>query len=279
MPASYRKKLIEVALAVPPTIVHVPHSSARVPPAIRKTLDLTDRQLQHELLIMTDWYTDTLFGVPYETARTIIFPVSRLVVDPERFAEDNCEPMAAKGMGAVYTKTSDGKALRRCLSGEERNRLLAAYYNPHQQRVQDAADAALAAHGKCLLVDAHSFSSKPLPHEPDQTTDRCQVCIGTDEFHSPPWLIEWLIAAFRQRGFDVAADRPFSGTFMPRELYRRDSRALSVMIEMNRSLYMDEMTGKKHGGFAHTGSQLGDVLRALTARFAEGSGLAGRERG
>ena len=109
-------------MAVPFTIVHIPHSSPVIPPAIRATLKLTDEELQHELLVMTDWYTDALFAVPNDQATTITFPVSRLVVDPERFADDEHEPMAAKGMGVVYTKTSDGKVLRPDISGD--NKLL-----------------------------------------------------------------------------------------------------------------------------------------------------------
>ena len=257
-------------MAVPLTIVHVPHASPVIPPAIRTTLKLNDEELQHELLVMTDWYTDALFAVPDDAAMTIRFPVSRLVVDPERFADDDQEAMAAKGMGVVYTRTSDGKALRQDFSGEERNRLLTAYYYPHQQRARDVVQAALADHGRCLLVDAHSFSSKPLPHEPDQTASRCQICIGTDDFHSPPWLAEWLTAAFRQRGFDVAGNKPFSGTFMPMEFFGHDPRALSVMIELNRSLYMDELTGEKHAGFGRLQSELERILMELALVIARG---------
>lgn len=52
--------------------------------------------------------------------------VSRLVVDPERFTDDAQEPMAAVGQGAVYTRTSDGSALRELLDGE-RDALLGTY--------------------------------------------------------------------------------------------------------------------------------------------------------
>ena len=255
-------------MAAPLSIVHVPHSSPVIPPAIRPTLNLTDEELQHELLVMTDWYTDALFAVPSDTATTIRFPVSRLVVDPERFADDNHEPMAARGMGVIYTRTSGGRALRHDLSDEERNRLLTAYYYPHQQRTRDAVRVVLADHGRCLLVDAHSFSSKPLPHEPDQRANRCQICIGTDDVHSPPWLAEWLAAAFRQRGFEVAANRPFSGTFMPMDFYGRDPRASSIMIEVNRNLYMDEEIGEQRAGFGRLQSELGEILLKLSLVFA-----------
>ncbi len=253
-------------MTTPSTIIHVPHASAVIPEAIRPTLCLTDGELRHELLIMTDWHTDDLFALPKDTAATVMFPVSRLVVDPERFVDDRCEAMASKGMGVIYTRTSGGKVLRHGLSSGERGSLLNEYYYPHQQRVQDAAADALATQGKCLLIDAHSFPSKPLPHEPDQSPDRCHVCIGTDDFHTPPRLVGLLRAGFERLGLTVAVDQPFSGTFVPTCFYHDNRNVFSVMIEVNRSLYVDETTGQRHSGFARFQLELKHVLvESMTA--------------
>ena len=71
-----------------------------------------DTRLADELLQMTDAWTDRLIeGVRFPAVR-IAFPVSRLVVDVERFPEDPDEPMAGQGMGAVYTRLSTGEPLR-----------------------------------------------------------------------------------------------------------------------------------------------------------------------
>lgn len=98
---------------------------------MRKTILLTDEELRAELLRMTDRYTDQLFQLPERNTARVVFPVSRLVVDPERFVDDSIEPMADVGMGAVYTQTSLGKLLRRPLSASEREQLLAKYYWTH----------------------------------------------------------------------------------------------------------------------------------------------------
>lgn len=51
---------------------------------------------------MTDMYIDELFE--YVKASEIIFPISRLIVDPERFLNDSKEYNMAKiGMGVIYT--------------------------------------------------------------------------------------------------------------------------------------------------------------------------------
>ncbi len=60
---------------------------------------------------MTDGFTAELFDFAADVPR-VKFPVSRLIVDAERFVDDAREPMAACGMGVIYTATSDGAVLR-----------------------------------------------------------------------------------------------------------------------------------------------------------------------
>lgn len=202
-------------MTVPSVIIHVPHSSAEVPADVRPQFLLADDDLARELRLMTDWHTDELFALPPDEAVTVRFPVSRLVVDPERFEDPEAERMEAVGMGAVYTKTSHGAPLRNEAEAvREREALLARYYRPHHAALEAAAAAALAANGRCLIVDCHSFPSRPLPYEFKASADRWKVvhrpavCIGTDTtlpphapfahpgMHTPPWLRERAAEAF-----------------------------------------------------------------------------------
>jgi N-formylglutamate amidohydrolase len=74
----------------PPGIVilHIPHSSRHVPPKERQSILLDDAELSAELLRMTDAYTDELFPLTPVEAGRVVFPVSRLVCDVERFSSD-----------------------------------------------------------------------------------------------------------------------------------------------------------------------------------------------
>jgi N-formylglutamate deformylase len=202
-------------MTVPGVILHVPHSSAEVPAAVRPQLLLDDDELGRELLLVTDWHTDELFFLPADAAITVRFPVSRLVVDAERFEDPGAEAMEAVGMGAVYTRTSQGLRLRdKAEAARAREALLARYYRPHHAALEAATAAALAVHGRCLIVDCHSFPSRPLPYELKASADRWKVvhrpavCIGTDMtlppnapfahpgMHTPPWLRERAAEAF-----------------------------------------------------------------------------------
>jgi len=229
--------------AFPSVVVHIPHSSTVLPPAVRQAMLLADVDLQAEILRMTDHFTDRLFRLDSLPADRIVFPVSRLAVDPERFENDDLEIMARQGMGVIYTRTAAGGELRKTPAPAERESLLNEYYRPHHARLTAAVAAVLTAHECCLIIDGHSFPSRPLPYELDQRADRPDICLGTDAFHTPPSLLDSAAAAFRCRGFAVAVDRPFAGTIVPASYYRKDKRVLSLMIEINRRLYVDEATG------------------------------------
>ena len=222
--------------------LHIPHSSTVIPKAVRKTILLTDEELRAELLRMTDRYTDQLFQLPERNTARVVFPVSRLVVDPERFVDDSIEPMADVGMGAVYTQTSLGKLLRRPLSASEREQLLAKYYWTHHATLTQQVGRTLAHKQYCLIVDCHSFPSIALPHEPDKDLHRPDICIGTDSFHSPLALIQLTLKAFEQQKFSVATNRPYKGTLVPSEYYKKNKSVWSIMIEVNRKWYMNEET-------------------------------------
>ena len=234
---------------IPAVVVHIPHSSTFIPPEYRDQFVLSDEELAAELVRMTDAYTDELFALAPETATTIEFPVSRLVLDPERFEDDQQESMASRGMGVIYQRSSLCGPLRREISGEEREALLARFYRPHHHALTEAVQRSLDARGKCLIIDAHSFGSRPWPYEPDQTSKRPEICLGTDPFHSPPELVTLAVEAFKAQGFSVDLDKPFAGALVPMKYYQKTPNVMSIMVEVRRDLYMDEQTGLRNSSF------------------------------
>ena len=53
---------------------------------------------------------------------------------------------------------------------------------------------------------------------------------------------------------------PFSGAMVPGAYFRKDYRVTAVMIEVNRALYMDELTGEKDGGFESIAKSLRNCI-------------------
>ena len=215
-----------------PLLLHVPHASIQIPAEYKNDFSA---DLSKELHCMTDWYTDELFDLP---ASKLVFPVSRLVCDVERFRDDSAEEMSHRGMGACYTHGHDGTIIRE-LSEWKREHILRQLYDPHHARLTNITAEMLRRHGSCLIIDCHSFSKIALPYEPDQSRARPDICIGTDPFHTTGKIVEVLTKAFSQRGYSVFVNKPYAGTIVPMKYFHTKENVHSVMIEINRGLYLD----------------------------------------
>jgi N-formylglutamate deformylase len=252
-------------------VLHIPHSSREIPTDERQAIHLDDAALDTDLLRMTDSFADELFPATPVEADRIIFPLSRLVCDVERFPSDEDEPLAARGMGAIYIRTSKGNVLRAEPDAANRQALLGRWYWPHHARLERAVNDVVTQSGTCLIVDCHSFASVALPYELDRTSERADICVGTDPFHTPPAVRDAIVQAAQREGYSVAVDVPFAGALVPLSAYGKDRRVVSVMIEVNRRLYMDELTGRKTENFAAVGDAIGRLI-VSTAEAAVDAG-------
>ena len=252
-------------------LFHVPHDSTFIPPSERSKLLPNEEELKSELLHMTDHWTFDLFtrGVPEE--RILRSPISRLIVDVERFEEGSLEIMASRGMGAVYERTSDGLQLRPRLTVAEREKLMNNWYFPHHHRLTEAVQRSLDSHGQALLIDAHSFPSQPLSCDWDLQPDRPDICIGTDEFHTPPQLADALVDAFGTTGWTVKLNSPFAGALVPIHHYKKKCNLAAVMIEVNRALYIDETTGKRLQCFSSVARAIREVVLSVVPHLNLGA--------
>ena len=223
-----------------PIILHLPHASTFIPEDLRDVFLPSDEELQEELNRITEHATDQIFQQALPEAKAIVFPVSRLVVDPERFSEDSQEPMSQVGMGVTYTKGSLLQLLRNPPTQIKRQELLERFYNPHHQKLTEAVEKSLSRNNRCLIIDGHSFPALPLPYELNQTAFRPDFCIGTDDFHTPEELVARVEKILESCGYSTAWNQPFSGTIVPMKHYNKDQRVQSLMIEINRWLYLGE---------------------------------------
>lgn len=248
------------------TILHIPHASTGIP--AEDLPSFVQEKLLHEFAVMTDWFCDELFECEREK---IVFPVSRLLCDVERFRCDEDEIMAKIGMGAVYEKCSDLMPLR-YVDASEKERILCRYYDVHHRELTDSVETKLSKFGQCLIVDCHSFYPTALPYELDQSADRPDFCIGTSEFHTPKKCVATAIRFLTEKGFSVKINSPFSGAIVPLRYYRTEPKVFSVMIEVNRKLYLRE-PGIKNERFSFINSILKECIEQMEDCFSEKNAL------
>ena len=247
-------------------ILHIPHSSKEIPEQYNR-LFYEPEGINGELEAMTDMYTDQLFNQSYTK---LVFPLSRLVCDVERFRNPAQEDMTAKGMWICYSKNSMGKPLKR-LEKDYVQDMLTNYYDKHHAKLTEMVTEHLEAEGKTLIVDCHSFPEQ-MPWLEKQVWSEVDICIGTDKFHTPSKLTDAISHELGKRGYKVAINAPFSGTLVPMKYYQQNPAVKSVMLEINRKLYYDADTKSQNNSFVKLQDHISEILEKIAKNdtlFAE----------
>ncbi len=239
-------------------ILHVPHSSSNLP--FKDGYVVSDELLKNEILKLTDWYTDDLFCSDKD--ETIKAEFSRIFCDTERFSEDAHEEMASVGMGVLYEKMDDGKIMR-VVSPELRIKILNDYYWTHHQKLNEAVNQQLEKFGKAIIIDCHSMSDIPFIRDKDQDTKRTDYSIGTDSFHTSDELLQTTMNFFKDRGIKVAINYPYSGTIVPMEHYKKNKSVQSIMIEVNRKIYLNDHSNDKSENYSNVKTVIQEYLEEI----------------
>ena len=219
-------------------LLHIPHSSTQFPENIKHTF--SDLDVEERLLI--DYFTDELFmpGEERVQIHSVVFPYCRLYCDVERLIND---PLEESGLGISYSRwvstvRSHEKSLRSFSSKENAFRLYVDHHANVAKMMVEIGDT-------LLLIDCHSFSSQPnllCGNPPD-----IDICIGFNDDATCPnkVVIGNIKQHFNSCGYKVAINTPFSNS----KTFEVPVKYHSVMIEVNKRLYMNEQTLEKTDGF------------------------------
>ena len=223
-------------------VLNIPHAGVR---GLRSIKCDNKVNLLAEVRKWTDWYTDLIF-IPEKNDRIkhIIADYSRFAVDVERLLDD---PLEKKGQGIIYTKYNGQE---RYVGEKERIRLMAYYYD-----YIDRLKSMLSEHS--LLIDCHSF--------PSDMSD-VDICIGYNEDWSKPtnFVIDLVVESFKQHGYKVGINAPFSNAIAPETGYTYNS----IMIELNKRVYLNEQTLDFNDNAPKLREQLAS-LYSLLLRYSE----------
>ena len=239
-------------------ILHIPHSSSVIPDY--EGYVVSKEVLDQEILKLTDWHTEDLFEC-YDADRVVV-PFSRIFCDVERFDKDGDEPMSQFGMGVLYQKTDNG-LVSRVVDDTLRGKILNAYYRPHHEALSALVDDHLRRWKSCLIVDCHSFPDTPINASLNKEANRPDFNIGTDPYHTPGRLVEISRQYFEDQNHSLWIDKPYTGSMVPMKHYKQDSRVQSIMLEVNRKLYLKENSNDKSENYAHVKNLVIGWLEAI----------------
>ena len=213
-------------------LLHIPHSSVAFPTSTQ--YGFNDLDEGERLLI--DYYTDELFSpkASAERIRKMVFPYCRLYCDVERLIND---PLEKDGLGISYRRQVHGN-WRSFSNLEEAFALYADFHAEMSKRLVQLGD-------DTLLIDCHSFSN--LPNLLNSNPPDIDICIGFNDDETCPNqnTISNIVQHFKIRGYKVGINKPFSNS----KTFAVPVKYHSVMIEVNKRLYMNETNLEETEGF------------------------------
>lgn len=216
-------------------VFHVPHDGHLLPKEPLASVCVPMEDFLFYDAVMRDVGVAQLVPRAYATRlNTERFPISRLLCDVERFIGPE-EIMERYGMGFCYERAYDGRKIKTVT--EELRELTRRCYDAHHASM----DARCFQHSKMVLFDMHSYHDEVVPTEFLTAIPTPDVCIGADACYTPPELVEIVRRHFKDAGYSVAINYPYSGTFVPNAVLSKASGCdlISVMLEFHKRCYCD----------------------------------------
>ena len=239
-----------------PYILHIPHAGVSIPKQYRDDYLLDEAELRDNVYQYADYKTDEISICMTAKLKfnRVVNPYSRLFMDPERFFDDKQEPMQVKhGLGWFYENAILEKKPLRTTKNKAS---VAPYYHDHHDRLEYVVEHKLKHFDTCTIIDCHSFSNERYWfHDPE--LELPDICIGFDEFHKDEALIDAINEVFKE--YEVSINTPYAGSMVPTKYYMKDARVKSVMIEVNKKLYLEEDNTTFFGKYGEVFSKLCEI--------------------
>ncbi|UIJ79179.1 N-formylglutamate amidohydrolase [Rhizobium leguminosarum] len=282
MPEIREYELFEVHEPVSQTIPFVynsPHSGRIYPPEFIAQSRLEGIAIRRS----EDHYVDELFGSAVALGAPLLaanFPRAYLDVNREPYELDPrmfdglLPPYAnvnslrvAGGLGTIPRIVAENMEIyARRLPVQEGLDRVEAVYKPYHAALRRLIARTHVQFGFGVLIDCHSMPGNVRVAD---STARPDFIIG-DRYgtSASAELSRAAIAILEEMGFAAIRNKPYAGGFIT-EHYGRPSRGLhALQIEVNRAIYVDELTLEKREDFAAVADAVTDFMRQM-AEYVE----------
>ena len=149
------------------------------------------------------------------------------------------------GKGLIWRTTDDGVAIyQRALSVAEARARIANCWQPYHAAVAQAIDAAHARHGYSIHLNCHSMPAIASSHATDFPGEaHADFVIGDrDGSTASSPLVKLICDHLSGCGYSVSYNHPYKGVELVRRYSNPALHRHSVQVEINRKLYMDEIS-------------------------------------
>ena len=230
-----------------------------------------------------DTYVDEIYdAAPAQGAALLRALFPRSYIDPNRAADDldasmiegdwpgrvMPSPKTALGLGLLWSRYPPGLPLYgRKLTVAEVRRRIETYHGPYHEALRRALDAAYARFGVVWHINCHSMPSVSNDMAAEGPgIPRADFTLGDrDGTTCAAEFTETVRAVLAAKGYRVTVNDPYKGSELIRAWSAPQAGRHSLLVEINRRLYMNEDTFEKTDGFA----KLQADIRHLIAELAQ----------
>lgn len=236
-----------------PFFVTIPHSGEEVPDFCTWLSGLSEPHLMCDV----DRYVDVLYAPVLETAKIPYIKTKwhRYAGDLNRIPEDvdsssvegNTNPKGMHNRGFHWTVTTTNLPLMsKPMSQEMHDKIVKLIYEPFHESVRNQyAKFREQSAKKIYQIDAHSMPSLGTKMHRDPGERRADIVVSDcGQKSSSKEFVDLVIAAYVRAGFKVGYNWPYLGGRVSEQYGNPERGQHVVQVELNRDLYMDEVTKK-----------------------------------
>lgn len=257
-----------------PFIFNSPHSGRHYTPDFIEQSRLSPLLLRKSEDAMVDYLYQfaTDLGAPMLAAtfpRAFVdvnrepYELDPLLVEEPLPANANSKSMrVAAGLGTVARVVGYGLDIYKGpLSLDEVMWRIEEFYIPYHQKLSHMIETQVNRFDMAVLIDCHSMPSNqrnPLnKFKPDIVIGDCY---GNSAHQD---IVLYLIELLEAQGLSVSHNMPYAGGYITENYGNPDDGVHAIQVEINRSLYMDEVLLEAHSGFSTLGEQLETAFSAF----------------
>ncbi|MFM8899304.1 MAG: N-formylglutamate amidohydrolase [Burkholderiales bacterium] len=266
---------VDVALGTTALVLDSPHSGTTYPE------DFGHSCQQRALRGAEDTYVEELWGfAPGMGASLVHARFPRSYVDVNRAVDEIDETLlnapwpgpvsgGAKvrlGKGLVWRMLDDGTPIYdRQLTVEEVQQRIDRCWFPYHLALDQAVHSARERRGFVIHINCHSMPAVAQAYSTDHPwLVHADFVLGDrDGTSADPGLTHWIERFLNSRGHTVSVNHPYKGVEIVRKHGKPFEQQHSIQLEINKRLYMDEVTLERNAGFAPLQNTLRELTQAL----------------
>lgn len=176
-----------------------------------------------------------------------------------------------RGLGLIKTTSRYGHPVQEHpLTFQDVSDRITRYHEPYHRELSRVIRQKRADFGIAVQVSCHCMSAVGMPTHPDPGQPRADFCIGDmNGATSDPEYRDFIVSLLKDRGYSVTVNTPYDGGILMSRNADVGNNIHSLMIEINKRLFMDIDTFRKTPGALATRQTVDEIIRQLCSYVSQ----------